>query len=802
MTEQIAVREAPESSAPPIEQRAQPNVGDYRYPGVPPFEDSEIDRLVFRGRSKEIDRVLHSILSFDLFLIYAVSGLGKSSLLAAGVAEPLRQRDFFPVTIRLNDPTSSPVALIGEQLREAASKAEGITITRHPAVRDVEGTPSTLWDLLCGLEVWKGNTLQHLVLIFDQFEELFTLGWSAEQRTQFIEQFGQVVRRHRPMPVGRETDPVALLPPPAVKITLVIREDSLGELEAMADCVPQIMRHRFRLDGLTQDQAERAIREPAQVSDPRLRTPQFGFSEGAARAILAFLGARQERGRPVLTGTIDPSQLQIICQHVERSILPNKPAVDADSVVEISEEDLGGKSGLERVLRDFYRRELWTFPVEQRKLVRHLCETGLINQRGRRLSLEEEEIAAKYKLSKATLEALVSHRLLRAEPRVGSVYYELGHDTLAAPILAYRDGVKSARRKRLLGLLLALVAVAIVGAVLWAWSSGNDHASAPTAQPIAIGVPVKGTIPTSGISEFVFDPPENQTLRVNLDPKVSLDATLDVSDPQELPLQANNVVGQAAQSVLVDRTVTGNYRVVVHGQSSRPFTLTVSQVEVVSMAVGDTTLGAVDANHPDAVFEFEALADRALIIEFAPKPGAGLDATLEMIAPDGNPQWANPVAGGVQDVFVDPTVAGHYRVIVNSSKPVRFELTVRQVDVTAMAVGDTKSGTLDAAHPDTVFEFEAADDQPLTIEVTPRPANSRGAATLQVIEPSGYPQSADNGFEGGAQSILVDGTATGTYRVIVHGQSAGDFELTIRQVEAVEISVGDTKSGTIDAAHP
>ena len=54
-----------------------PGAEVHRYPGSPPFADSELDRLLFRGRAREIDEVLHSILSYDLFLVYAVSGHGQ-----------------------------------------------------------------------------------------------------------------------------------------------------------------------------------------------------------------------------------------------------------------------------------------------------------------------------------------------------------------------------------------------------------------------------------------------------------------------------------------------------------------------------------------------------------------------------------------------------------------------------------------------------------------------------------------------------------------------------------------------------
>ena len=75
---------APTSGSPAGER-------SYRYPGSPPFRDIEIDRRLFKGRDEEAKKVFHSILSADLFLLYAVSGMGKSSLLNAGVMHRLRE---------------------------------------------------------------------------------------------------------------------------------------------------------------------------------------------------------------------------------------------------------------------------------------------------------------------------------------------------------------------------------------------------------------------------------------------------------------------------------------------------------------------------------------------------------------------------------------------------------------------------------------------------------------------------------------------------------------------------------------
>ncbi|HEY3486130.1 MAG TPA: ATP-binding protein, partial [Ilumatobacteraceae bacterium] len=426
----------------------------WRYKGSAPFGDDELDRRLFCGRKNEITTVIHSILSHDLLLVYAVSGMGKTSLLSAGVFEPLRERGYWPIIVRLNDPSKRIVELIDERLRSADAADDEIEITRNPSLPPLDVATATLWDLLAGLEVWKGNSLQRPVLVFDQFEELFTLPWDEHDRAQFIVSFGEVIRRHRSEPqsltdfdrttaadteraVDAGAAPPVAPPPPNIKVVLVMREDSLGELERLAADVPQILQHRFRLEGLDPEQAMAAITEPAQVSDPNLKSHTFKYQDEAAATILEFLRSRQERGRTVTSRFAEPPQLQIICEHVERTILPGKrPSDEPDAVVEITDADLGGRDGLQRILRDFYRTKLQMFARKDRRRVRELCETGLITPSHRRLSLEQESIEQQFHVSKATLDKLVEHRVLRVETRLDSSYYELAHDTMVPPILA------------------------------------------------------------------------------------------------------------------------------------------------------------------------------------------------------------------------------------------------------------------------------------------------------------------------------------------------------------------------------
>ncbi|MDX6481241.1 MAG: hypothetical protein QOG85_1751, partial [Gaiellaceae bacterium] len=61
-------------------------VPDSPYKGLAAFEDSELDALLFFGREPEVDAVVANVLASRLTVLYGPSGVGKSSLLGAGVA--------------------------------------------------------------------------------------------------------------------------------------------------------------------------------------------------------------------------------------------------------------------------------------------------------------------------------------------------------------------------------------------------------------------------------------------------------------------------------------------------------------------------------------------------------------------------------------------------------------------------------------------------------------------------------------------------------------------------------------------
>jgi len=477
-----------------------------RYPGSRPFQDNTVDRIIFRGREKEKARLLQLILAEKLVVLYAKSGMGKTSLLNAGVFQALRLRGYFPFALRLNDPEKAPTELIYEAI-EGAAEMHGLEFE--------SGNKGTLWQYFKTTEFWsKKDVLYTPVLVFDQFEEIFTLGFSEKQKKEFFIELADLVRGTMPKSLKGRPQIPRKSPysdkPPNIKIVISIREDFLGDLEELADDIPTILRNRFRLIALTQEQAQKAIEEPAGLKNKQLQTRRFSYTKRAINTMIKFLSEGRKGKEIVRTDEIELFQLQVLCQHIEKKVITKKLATTKKilkkkrkrskifnllfqytqkkillleqktenknlqmklwrniekwlahkmkkpgSKIRIAPDDFGGLSGMQRIWRNFYDTQIKQFTFWKRRAVRILCETGLISSTGRRLSLEAEMIKEKFRVSTDILSRLIANRLLRVEPRLNGFYYELSHDNLVSPIK------RSSKNRRVKTLVCTGVAIVV-----------------------------------------------------------------------------------------------------------------------------------------------------------------------------------------------------------------------------------------------------------------------------------------------------------------------------------------------------
>src|SRR5580704_16721134 len=88
------------------------------WPGLIPF--TEATQAYFHGRDAEAAELLRRVRRERLTILFGQSGLGKTSLLSAGLFPRLRAADFLPVYLRLDlvNVRLSPVAQIKQALAE------------------------------------------------------------------------------------------------------------------------------------------------------------------------------------------------------------------------------------------------------------------------------------------------------------------------------------------------------------------------------------------------------------------------------------------------------------------------------------------------------------------------------------------------------------------------------------------------------------------------------------------------------------------------------------------------------------
>ncbi len=150
---------------------------------------SEIDRNNFYGRDEEIQSLSLYITNNIQTILYGKSGIGKSSIIYAGVFPAARQAGLFPISIRFSHDEKTNYI---EQIRLAFEKA-GIGITER--VPRIEGHEESLWEFMhrhSFLDPVTDEPTRPLI-VMDQFEEIFTLQKDEKKKLAFFAELADLL---------------------------------------------------------------------------------------------------------------------------------------------------------------------------------------------------------------------------------------------------------------------------------------------------------------------------------------------------------------------------------------------------------------------------------------------------------------------------------------------------------------------------------------------------------------------------------------------------------------------------------
>ncbi|GKQ36408.1 hypothetical protein [Streptomyces sp. A012304] len=214
-----------------------PEKGSAPYAGLTPFQPEDAGR--FFGRERLVEDLWIRLLSERLVTVFGASGAGKSSVLRAGLVARLNaERQAWPVL--MFTPTAHP-------LEECAIRlASALGTTPGQAYEELSADRRGLHRLVRQALALEPDTTE-LVVIVDQFEEIFTLCRSSEERTAFIDAL---------ITAARTTSS-------RCRIVLGVRADFYAHCTSHPEFVDVLRDAQLPIGPMTVDELRRAIVQPA-----------------------------------------------------------------------------------------------------------------------------------------------------------------------------------------------------------------------------------------------------------------------------------------------------------------------------------------------------------------------------------------------------------------------------------------------------------------------------------------------------------------------------------------------------------
>jgi WD40 repeat protein len=425
---------------------AEPGSGTKRSPfvGLEPY--SEGDAAFFFGREREKRIITSNLRAARLTLFYGSSGVGKSSVLLAGVVHDLRERVALaaPRTRTTAEPAPFSITYFNAW-RDARPLGRLMEQIRVSAVAALGGEPLDPWDGVTSpietLTAWT-RRVSDLLVVLDQFEEYFFYHPDETGPGTFLEEFPKIVNDGSLQ----------------VNFILAIREDAWSKLDRFKGAIPDLFSNYLRLGHLNRDAARRAIEgpieeynrryageegevgiEPALV-DSVLAGVESGKLQGGAPSADGAQGDAPPEGDGAHGGTVETPFLQLVVDRLWEATRAKGGRMLTDDTL----KELGGpaeivRGHLERAMSELSPDEQAVAADSFRFLV--TSSKTKVAQRVSDLADWTGHPAEEVDRVLGRLSSGQRGRILRPlppPPGEDGDRFEIFHDVLADPILAWR----------------------------------------------------------------------------------------------------------------------------------------------------------------------------------------------------------------------------------------------------------------------------------------------------------------------------------------------------------------------------
>jgi WD40 repeat protein len=421
------------------------------YKGLNPY--AEADARIFFGREGQIQEIVNHLLAWRLTILYGKSGVGKSSILRAGVTHYLNQeaqqnhRDYghprlavvaFPSLEGSLSWKDDPLLGIKRQIHREIEGRGWALQPPDPELSFVDTLRA--WTEALGGETGEGD----LYLVLDQFEEYLLYHSGDRGEGSFYQELARAVTT----------------PQLRVNFLIAIREDSLASLDSFKPLIPHLMDHWLRLGHLPGPAAQAAIREPinwynqqwgtAIEIDPAL-VEQVLQSVEVNQVILEDNGQAGRHGSPKSLEAMEIATpyLQLVMDRLWRQ----EQGQGSTQLRIKTLEDLGGAA---KIVRNHLQAQMEVLSPTEQQLAAEIFH-HLVTPSGMKYACSVTDLMEYTTYDAITLkeflEKLASgpQRILRpvgtAQPGdLNSQRYEIFHDALGPAILTWRRQFQQRQR--------------------------------------------------------------------------------------------------------------------------------------------------------------------------------------------------------------------------------------------------------------------------------------------------------------------------------------------------------------------
>lgn len=478
-----------------------------------------VEGEILYGRDTEIRILSQSIANNVQTVLYGKTGIGKSSLINAGIFPLMRHSGFLPITLRLNHKADAPsyVQQIKEaifcglnNLREEAYDDDGrpvikIVKGRYESLVDTENQEDeNLWEFYHRFRYFdaQGRQIQPL-LVLDQFEEIFYDQANDQKRKDFFSQLASLLnevmpessngtvdrqvttKKVKPTVAGSVSDSLSDLigddeedsftsnrytENSEFRLVIAIREDYLAYLEHHTENIPSMKQNRYFLQPMKVEEAKKVILRPA----PDLVT------EDVANSIIQKITSESKSNVASPEDcVVDPFVLSLFCHELNKRRMQEGASQITLKLVNEYGND---------ILQDFYKEKMKG--LQNPNTIRVL-EEKLMTSGGHRIPLIYD-IGSNPGIPDQDMNYLLTNRIIKQENYDEKTFkIEFAHDVLCKAASRYKEYrekqkiAKSARRAKFMAWSLGgLLLVTLVGIMIWTF----QDAPSLTGQTVTITI--------------------------------------------------------------------------------------------------------------------------------------------------------------------------------------------------------------------------------------------------------------------------------------------------------------------------